>query len=85
VDRERAFYWEVMGNFQWALGALGQARRHLSGQEPSIELAALGRIAAEMELELLDLIGGLRTQDSGLRGPLPCGEHSVSTASSTES
>ncbi|HEX5503928.1 MAG TPA: phosphotransferase family protein [Thermomicrobiales bacterium] len=56
VDRERAFYWEVMGNFQWALGALGQARRHLSGQEPSVELAALGRIAAEMELELLDLI-----------------------------
>ncbi len=57
VDPARVFYWEVMGNMQWALGALGQARRHLSGQERSIELASLGRIAAEMELELLDLIG----------------------------
>ena len=56
VDPARVFYWEVMGNLQWALGALGQARRHLSGQERSIELASLGRIAAEMELELLDLI-----------------------------
>jgi aminoglycoside phosphotransferase (APT) family kinase protein len=56
VDRQRAFYWEALGNFQWAIGALGQARRHLSGQAPSIELAALGRVCAEMELELLDLI-----------------------------
>ncbi|HEU5328797.1 MAG: phosphotransferase family protein [Thermomicrobiales bacterium] len=56
VDRARAFYWEVMGNLQWATGALGQARRHLGGLEPSIELASLGRIAAEMELELLNLI-----------------------------
>jgi aminoglycoside phosphotransferase (APT) family kinase protein len=56
VDPVRAFYWEVAGNMQWALGALGQARRHLCGKEPSIELASLGRIAAEMELELLRLI-----------------------------
>ena len=56
VDPERVFYWEVLGNLQWALGALGQARRHLSGLEPSIELASLGRICAEMELELLNLI-----------------------------
>jgi aminoglycoside phosphotransferase (APT) family kinase protein len=56
VDRWLAFYWEALGNFQWALGALGQARRHLSGVAPSVELASLGRICAEMELELLDLI-----------------------------
>ena len=56
VDRGVAFYWETLGNFQWALGALGQARRHLSGAAPSVELASLGRISAEMELELLDLI-----------------------------
>lgn len=56
VDRERVFYWEVLGNLRWAIGALGQARRHLSGLEPSIELASLGRISAEMELELLSLI-----------------------------
>lgn len=56
VDSRRVFYWEVLGNVRWAIGALGQARRHLSGLEPSIELASLGRIAAEMELEALRLI-----------------------------
>jgi aminoglycoside phosphotransferase (APT) family kinase protein len=57
VDRFRVFYWEVLGNVRWAVGALGQARRHLLGQERSVELAALGRIAAEMEHETLMLIG----------------------------
>jgi aminoglycoside phosphotransferase (APT) family kinase protein len=56
VNPQRVFYWEVLGNLRWALIALGQAQRHLSGQEPSIELASLGRVAAEMELELLQLI-----------------------------
>lgn len=57
VVPERAFYWEVLGNLRWALIALGQARRHLSGLESSVELASLGRVACEMELELLQLIG----------------------------
>jgi aminoglycoside phosphotransferase (APT) family kinase protein len=48
------FWWEVMGNVKWAVGALTQSRRHLSGQERSVELAVLGRLAAEMEYELLD-------------------------------
>ena len=56
VDPQRVFYWEVLGNLRWALIALGQAGRHLSGQELSIELASLGRVTAEMELELLRLI-----------------------------
>jgi hypothetical protein len=46
----------VLGNCKWAIGALNQARRHLSGQERSVELAILGRLAVEMEWELLDLI-----------------------------
>jgi hypothetical protein len=28
----------------------------LNGEEPSVELAVLGRLAAEMEYELLDLL-----------------------------
>jgi aminoglycoside phosphotransferase (APT) family kinase protein len=56
VHPARVFYWEVAGNIRWSIGALGQARRHLRGLEPSIELASLGRIAAEMELETLRLI-----------------------------
>jgi aminoglycoside phosphotransferase (APT) family kinase protein len=57
VDRFRLFFWEVLGNVRWAVGALSQARRHLRGLERSVELAALGRIAAEMEHETLTLIG----------------------------
>jgi aminoglycoside phosphotransferase (APT) family kinase protein len=56
VDCGQVFYWEVLGNLQWALGALGQARRHLNGLAPSLELASLGRVSAEMEWEVLNLI-----------------------------
>lgn len=50
------YWWEVLGNVKWAVGALTQARRHLSGADRSVELAVLGRLAAEMEYELLHLI-----------------------------
>jgi len=56
VDRRAVKFWEILGNFRWSVGCISQADRHLSGQAPSIELASLGRRAAEMELELLDLI-----------------------------
>ncbi len=48
--------WEVFGNVKWAVGCLTQSRRHLSGQDRSVEYAVLGRMAAEMEYELLTLI-----------------------------
>ena len=44
------------GNVKWAIGCLTQSRRHLNGQDRSVEYAVLGRMAAEMEYELLDLI-----------------------------
>ncbi len=53
---EELFVWEVLGNVKWAIGCLTQARRHLNGLDRSVELAVLGRFAAEMEYELLDLI-----------------------------
>lgn len=49
-------YWEIVGNLKWAIGALTQSRRHLSGQQRSVELAVLGRLASEMEYELLHLL-----------------------------
>jgi aminoglycoside phosphotransferase (APT) family kinase protein len=55
VNRQAMKFWEILGNFRWAVGCISQANRHLSGQAPSIELASLGRRAAEMELEALDL------------------------------
>ena len=56
VTLEELDVWEVFGNVKWAIGCLTQCRRHLSGQDRSVEYAVLGRMAAEMEYELLDLI-----------------------------
>ena len=56
VSREELVVWEVFGNVKWATGCLTQSRRHFNGQERSVELAVLGRLAAEMEFELLHLI-----------------------------
>ena len=56
IAAEDLYWWEVLGNVKWAVGCLTQARRHIDGLERSVELAVLGRISAEMEYELLDLI-----------------------------
>lgn len=56
VDRSAVRFWEIIGNLRWAVGCLAQARRHLTKQAPSVELASLGRRSAEMEAELIDLI-----------------------------
>ena len=56
LTAEELDVWEVFGNCKWAIGCLTQARRHLGGIDRSVELAVLGRIAAEMEYELLGLI-----------------------------
>lgn len=72
VPHEELDTWEVLGNCRWAIGSLGQARRHLSGEERSVELAILGRLAAETELELLDLIG--RIEGRSAPSPSPVAE-----------
>ena len=56
IDADDLFWWEVLGNVKWATGALTQSRRHLKREERSVELAVLGRLAAEMEYELLHLL-----------------------------
>jgi aminoglycoside phosphotransferase (APT) family kinase protein len=56
IPLDELYAWEVLGNCKWAIGALGQTRRHLSGEGRDVEYAILGRLAAEMEYELLDLI-----------------------------
>ncbi len=56
VTTDELRVWEAFGNVKWATGCLTQSRRHLNGQERSVELAVLGRLAAEIEYELLDLI-----------------------------
>ena len=48
-------YWQVMAHIRWSIIALQQAQRHLSGVEPSLELALTGKIVAELEWEVLQL------------------------------
>ena len=56
VAPEELDWWEVLGNVKWAVGCLTQCRRHLAGLDRSVEYAVLGRMAAEMEYELLHLV-----------------------------
>lgn len=56
IPLDELYAWEVLGNCKWAIGALRQGRRHLRGEDRSVEFAILGRLAAEMEYEILELI-----------------------------
>ncbi len=56
VAPEALHYWEVAGNVKWALGALYQGERYLSGQDRDLELLAIAKRAAEMEHEALRLL-----------------------------
>ena len=53
---EDLYFWEVLANAKWAVATVTQAHRHLSGAEPSLELASLGRMTCEVEMELLSLV-----------------------------
>ncbi|HZR80858.1 MAG TPA: phosphotransferase family protein [Candidatus Binatia bacterium] len=58
VDRDAVHFWEVYGNLRWGVFTLVQVRGFLDGVAPSIELASIGRRAAETEWELLELLSG---------------------------
>jgi aminoglycoside phosphotransferase (APT) family kinase protein len=56
-DPAAVHWWEVHRTAWWAIGCHRQAHRHLSWQTRSVELAAIGRRAAEQEHDLLVLLG----------------------------
>jgi aminoglycoside phosphotransferase (APT) family kinase protein len=58
VDREIVRWWEVFGTVWWGGGCMDQAWRHLSGDERSVELAAIGRRVWEQEYDVLLLLDG---------------------------
>lgn len=57
IDPAAVHYWEVAAHVRWAVVALLQADRHLSGAEPSLELALTSHIVPELEFEILALTG----------------------------
>ncbi len=62
VDTEAVFFWEVYAHLRWAVIALQQGARHVSGEERSLELALTAHIVPELELELLRLTSLLPPQ-----------------------
>lgn len=57
LDRAAVFFWEVYAHVRWAIIALQQGERHVSGREPSLELALTAHIVPELELEILNMTG----------------------------
>jgi aminoglycoside phosphotransferase (APT) family kinase protein len=57
VDAADLRFWEVYGTLRWGVMCVIQASFHLSGAVRSVELAAIGRRACEMEWALLELVG----------------------------
>lgn len=55
IDRDAVAYWEVMAHLNWAVIAIQQAERHVSGEEESLLLALTGHIVPELEWEILNL------------------------------
>jgi aminoglycoside phosphotransferase (APT) family kinase protein len=56
VDPEAVRWWELFGTVWWGGGCMQQAWRHLSGDERSVELAAVGRRVWEQEYDVLLLL-----------------------------
>jgi len=53
LEDANVHYWEVMAHLNWAVIAIQQAERHLSGEETSLLLALTGHIVPELEYEIL--------------------------------
>lgn len=58
LDRDQVRYWEVMAHAAWAIIAIQQAERHVSGEETSLLLALTGHIVPELEYEILTMTEG---------------------------
>lgn len=56
VDRAVIPYWEIMAAVRWAVIALQQGERHVSGAEDSLELVLTGLRSPEMEMDALRAI-----------------------------
>jgi aminoglycoside phosphotransferase (APT) family kinase protein len=71
IDAGAVRFWEVMAHLRWAVIALQQGERHRSGREPSLEHALTGRIAAELEHQVLAMTEPSRWQGAAPGMPQP--------------
>jgi hypothetical protein len=66
-------WWELYATVRWGLMCGVMAERHLSGAEPSVEFAAIGRRACEQEFDVLLALG--HDSPDATAAPEPDGEH----------
>ena len=55
VNEDAVHFWEILGTLKWGVICLYQTTVHLSGEERSVNRAAIGRRVSETELDLLAL------------------------------
>lgn len=53
VDDASVRFWEIAAHVRWAVIAISQAERHISGTERSLELALTGHIVPELERDIM--------------------------------
>ena len=70
VDRGAFHWWLVERTLHWGIGCMAQGDAHLSGRVRSMELAAVGRRAAEQEWDLVELLAPEAAR-AALHAPLP--------------
>ena len=56
VDEARVQWWQVLGTLRWGIICESMGQAWLTGAEPVMEKAAIGRRASETEIDLLALI-----------------------------
>jgi aminoglycoside phosphotransferase (APT) family kinase protein len=56
VSLEELRFWEGVAALRWGTHTLRQLHEHLSGERPSLELAAIGRRTCEAEWDLLAMV-----------------------------
>lgn len=56
VDEARVRWWQVLGSLRWGVICESMGHAWLSGAEPVMEKAAIGRRASEAEIDLLELL-----------------------------
>lgn len=56
VDEARVHWWQVLGSLRWGVICESMGHAWLSGAEPVLEKAAIGRRASEAEIDLMELL-----------------------------
>ncbi|MCA8902464.1 MAG: phosphotransferase family protein [Hyphomonas sp.] len=55
-------WWEIMGSLKWGIMCMIMYRAYSSGADPSVERAAIGRRVSETEIDLVNLLEGVRAR-----------------------